>query len=337
MSEMLKDFLMKGVELLALPSCKIVETMNPFCSEHLGDRSKYFGASEMAAECQRKPVLERLYGRKPFELHSIIVMAIGHMIEVMIYLIFVAQGKKPQREVALYHPDLSWCRATADFIWLTQSGAKIMELKSSKECPDVVRTSHFNQIILQMGIWLLNNPGKTVSGVVMVVDRVCGEIREYPVEYDHYLFLGLIDRAKASWAAIQGEGELPEASPNGLCGFCSQRDKCPYGIPADGPLPLDIAEAAERLLHANTQIKQLKLIADSAKKLITAYSGGHRLKGRGNQCQLSIYYKAGKASIDHDKIKQAMAIRFSEEEIAEIYVNATSKGKPSPTVEVKPL
>lgn len=340
MNNLLKQLFLKGVMALAAPGCKLEEAINPFNSSHLGDRAKYYGASEMAAECQLKPVLERIHGKSPFSLQQTIVTAIGHLLEMVVYLIFCAVGKKPKREVAVYHPDLPWCRATIDFLWPTASGAKFMELKSSKDCPEEVRTSHRNQIILQMGIWLLNNPGKQVSGVVMVIDRTLGVIREYPVEYNHILFLGLVERAKGSWAAVHGQGPMPAPCPTGLCGYCEHRtDYCPCGIPVEGaPLPPDVAQAALDLARFSLAAKEADAQAKRARLVITGYAGKHRVKSLVEGHQVSVYQKNGRKSLDQEKLKGLLVDQgLPEETVAAVFAAATKPGKPTTTVEVVPI
>ena len=278
-------------------------------SGHLGDRSTYVGASDLAG-CPRKAALSKIPPAKPRPIHEQLVMALGHAIEDLIAKLFTAGGFTGfQREIEVAHPELPWFKCHLDFFAKTKNGIRVIELKSSKGIPDEPRPTWEKQHYAQLGLTALNHPGEAISGSIMVVDRVCGHMAEFnSYTPDNDVFNYMVEKAKAIWDAVQG-GPIPEPEPGFLCGYCPFKEDCPAHLAEAKKneelkqLPEEVAKAVLTYAGLKEHRDKLEKEMDKAKAMILEFAG-QKARGRaGSNYVLNVYTTAEGTMVDSKKLK----------------------------------
>lgn len=321
MSDKFKTFIERAFAALAI-----------IMSGHLGDRSQYIGASDVSG-CPLKATLSRT---KPIKnQHTVaaqMIMTLGHAIEDIVARLFEAGGcKNIKREVELAHPEFPWLKCHVDFWAETDKEIRIRELKSTKGLPNGPYDSWVKQLHFQMGLAGINNPMKSISGSIMVVDRICGGIGEHNgYMINKPLFDSLVAKATKIWAAVKGEGPLPEPEPNEFCGSCPYREECPiFRIKDNTPVvPDEIAEMMSEYFILDIQSKKLKADQDVLKERILGYAGKSNSRFRAvsdNGFLLTVTSVKGRETIDKDKL----ASKFPE-----ALETCLKKGTPSVKMEI---
>lgn len=296
MSERFRNFIEKAFVALGV-----------IMSAHLGDRTKYLGASDIAG-CPRKAVLSRLRPATPKTAAQLMIMALGHAIEDIVANLFTAGGcKSIKREVELAHPQFPWLKSHIDFYAETPTEIRIRELKSTKGSVDEPYDSWENQLHVQVGLAAMNSPMKGIYGSIMVVDRICGGIQEFTgYRFNKPIFDVLVAKAQKIWAAIKGEGPIPEPEAGLLCGHCPFRGDCPAhqveeGLPV---VPDEVAEMMARYADINDQQKSLKKEQDLLKDRILSYSGKRCKAVAANGFYLCVTEQRGKLSINTSMLEE---------------------------------
>lgn len=304
MSEKFKTFIERAFAVLTV-----------LMGGHLGDRNTYVGASDVSG-CPRKAALLRLQPeRKQASVASLMVMALGHCIEDLVARLFEAGGcKNIKREVELAHPEHPWLKCHVDFWVETAADIRIRELKSTKGLPEEPYSSWINQLALQMGLAAINNPTKIISGSIMVVDRVCGAIKEFNgYVFDKPLFDALVDKAKGIMAAIKGEGPVPNPEPGLLCGYCPYKTDCPaHKVPVGLPVvPDEVAVMMSEYLIIQAQQKKLKADADLLKANLLSYAGKSCKAISAEGLLLVVSEQKGKTTVDTKRLQKEFPAAYN--------------------------
>ena len=295
MSDKLKSFLHRAFIALAVE-----------LSKHLGDRKKYVGASDIAG-CPRKAVLNRLRPEKQRTPAEQMVLALGHAVEDIIARLFTAGGFTGfKREVEYVHPEYNFIRCHVDFTYETDKEIRIRELKSTKSNPEEPYSSWVNQLLIQMGLASIIHPEKMVSGSVMAVDRAKGHCLEY-IGYTPNANLTdyFIHKGRKIWAAIQGEGPVPNPEPGdgNLCGFCLHKHDCPaHDTSKLQVMPTHEAQVAARYKALSAEKKEIECRLDILKGEILSFTGD-KYKGVAGDIVVNVVSFTESATVDSKKLK----------------------------------
>ncbi|MHB1702789.1 MAG: hypothetical protein ACYCS0_01030 [bacterium] len=299
---------------------KIIETCLPQIAAEkgkadLGDRSSYIGASDIG-QCPRKTIMSKLFPQG-VTLEQQIVFERGHLAENIIHesLIRYAQDYienvvTSQCEVA--YPGDENIKAHIDFVlWNTDKKTKtVIEVKTATMVSEPY-DSWISQCIFQQGLLMLENPGIQVDGYVLVIDLKTGNIEEFKIEYDDFIFKNLVERAEylldllnqkdIDFAAIPTKESI-------LCGYCAFQADCP-AYQDKGDIPEDLQGLIKEYFKINVNKKGLDKQIEALKEQITAY-GPFRANIDGIKASYTV---SQMMSLDIKALKQ------NEPELAEMY------------------
>lgn len=225
-------------------------------SRHLGDRSKYVGASDISG-CPRKAVMSRLH---PVEHNAATLMrfARGHAAEELVDGIFRAGGQDPQREIEVRHPKYPWLRCHIDFLFVGNNNRlHILELKTTNGIPDTPYSSWVNQIHVQMGLLKLNFPDAEIGGSILAVDLNAGKWSEFNnYKPNELLFKHLVEKGQGIKYALDAKKADVDAEPSLLCGFCNYCGNCPAHLNDVCDVPEEVEILAQQYLQVNQDKKE---------------------------------------------------------------------------------
>ncbi|MDY0227130.1 MAG: hypothetical protein RBR38_09905 [Desulfomicrobium apsheronum] len=267
-------------------------------SRHLGDRSKYIGASDIAG-CPRKAVMSRLHPVKQ-NAATLMRFARGHAAEGLVDSIFRAGGQNPKREVEVRHPKYPWLRCHIDFLFVGKNGrVHIMELKTTNGIPEAPYASWVNQIHVQMGLLEMSFPDAEIGGSILAVDLNAGQWHEFNnYKPNEILFEHLVEKGqviKSALDATKADAVAPE--PGLLCGYCDYCGTCPAHL--DGAC--DVPEEVEILAQQYLETSQAKKECDNRlKKLKSDIFGftGTRFKGASDALFIAAFEVGPSEAVD---------------------------------------
>ncbi|WP_282001565.1 PD-(D/E)XK nuclease family protein [Geotalea uraniireducens] len=238
-------------------------------SAHLGDRTRYAGASDIAG-CPRKAVLGKL---QPVA-HSIkqqLVFARGHAAQAMFREFFLSGGAAFQEEVEICHPSYDIV-CHIDFLFRGKNRFHVVEMKSTGGIPEEPYGSWVDQLHVQMGLLRIREGEKAeIGGSILAVDLNKGEYREFNSYAPHpEVFTPLIERGSHILSAMRGECE-PNTIPSILCGHCSYRTGCPAH--RDQEIPQEVTDRVADYESLDRQKKALEKRMDPLKKELISFFG----------------------------------------------------------------
>lgn len=296
MSDKFKSFLQRAFIVLSVEM-----------SKHIGDRSKYVGASDIAG-CPRKAALKRLRPEKERSVAEQMIMAIGHAVEDIIARLFTAGGFAGfKREVEFVHPAHSFIRCHVDFLYETGTEIRIRELKSTKGNPEDPYPSWVDQLLVQMGLATICVPGKLVSGSIMAVNRAKGDCTEYTgYTPNSHLTDYYVEKGKRIWAAITGVGPVPNPEPGdgNLCGYCHHKPDCPaHDTTKMQQLPSHLAKIAEKYKALSAEKKEIEAKLDTFKCELLEFTGD-KYKGAAGDIVVNVISFPESETVDSKKLKK---------------------------------
>jgi len=201
-----------------------IQTHQLQLSSHLGDRSLYVGASDIAG-CPRKAGLGK---QQPpnHDIKTLLRFARGHVAQSMYAEFFRAGGANFEEEVEVRHPEIPEILCHIDFLFHTNSEKKrlhVVEMKSTSGIPDEPHSSWIDQLHVQMGLLKLNHKDDVeIGGSILVVDLNAGEYREFNgYNPNELVFNHLLEKGAHIFSAMTGECE-PKTETSFLCGYCSE-------------------------------------------------------------------------------------------------------------------
>jgi CRISPR-associated exonuclease Cas4 len=246
---------------------------------HLGDRTKYVGASA-ATGCLRKSYLDvKDIKAKEHSPEQMFVFERGHQLEEMIRKGANGMGWLEHSALEQYVPGAgiqyihqleavgpgqwNFIRAHIDFVFIGSKELVIKEIKSSASIPTEPYESHRLQLTLQM--WLVKQmyPDYNVRGSIVYHNWDSGESKDYEVELSKAFLKVALLRAKKLWYALEN-GVEPEAETQLYCGQCPFKGTCPKiteGIMQE--LPRDLIPIARRMKELSGIEKELKKLKRS--------------------------------------------------------------------------
>ncbi len=273
-------------------------------SSHLGDRTVYVGASDIAG-CPRKAALGKQFP-SDYDIKTLLRFSRGHAAQAMYAEFFTTGGALFNEEVAVKHPQFPKIRCHIDFLFYANRQTKrlhIVEMKSTDGIPDEPYASWVDQLHVQMGLLQLTiDPEVQIGGSILVVDLNAGRYREFNSYAPNKLvFNQLIEKGQHILAATRGEC-APRTEPGILCGYCPFRTGCPsHAVGLD--LPREIVEAGRMYLALNEQKKALESRLDILKNDILTFADG-AFKGASDGILINVTTVAESVMIDSSKLKR---------------------------------
>jgi hypothetical protein len=255
---------------------KAIKEKNRQDSAHLGNRSEYVGASDIAG-CPRKAVLSKK-NPKEHDAKTLLRFARGHVAEGLLAEIFAAGGLNFDRETEIPHPEYPFIRSHIDFLFSSSKRLHVVELKTVDGIPDEPYSSWVDQLHTQMGLLELDRPGIPIGGSILALDLNAGDWHEFnSYRPNELIFDVMIEKGLHIWAAMHGHEE-PKTEPGLLCGFCPQRKGCPAFSGAAVELPAEIENMVDGY-HSATQLKAMtERTLETLKGNILSFAG-NRFKG----------------------------------------------------------
>jgi len=242
-------------------------------SSHLGDRSRYIGASDIAG-CPRKAVMSRLH---PVEQNASTLMrfARGHAAEELVDSIFRAGGQNPRREMEVRHPQYPWLRCHIDFLFIGKDNRlHIMELKTTNGIPDTPYASWVDQIHVQMGLLELNHPKVEIGGSILAVDLNAGQWQEFNnYKPNGILFHHLVEKGQSIKSALDARKAEITPEPGLLCGYCDYCGTCPAHLDGACNVPEEVEILAQQYLETNQAKKECDNRLKKIKSDIFGFTG----------------------------------------------------------------
>ncbi len=273
-------------------------------SAHLGDRTGYVGASDIAG-CPRKAVLGKQYPTI-HDVTTLLRFSRGHAAQAMYAGFFRTGGALFEEEIEVRHPDIPEIRCHIDFLFYANRQTKrlhIVEMKSTDGIPDEPYASWVDQLHIQMGLLQLTlDPAVEIGGSILTVDLNAGTYFEFnSYTPNRLVFDQLVDKGKHILAALRGEC-VPRTEPGILCGYCQFRSGCPsHSVIHD--LPAEIVAFGRKYLELHEQKKALESRLDVLKNDILVFADG-AFKGASDGIQINVTPVAESVMIDSNKLKR---------------------------------
>ena len=273
-------------------------------SSHLGDRTGYVGASDIAG-CPRKAALGK-QNPTGHDIKTLLRFSRGHAAQAMYAGFFRTGGALFEEEVEVRHPDIPEIRCHIDFLFYANRQTKrlhIVEMKSTDGIPDEPYSSWVDQLHVQMGLLQLTlDPTVEIGGSILVVDLNAGTYHEFnSYTPNRLVFAQLVEKGKHILAAARGEC-TPRTEPGILCGYCPFRTGCPSHAAALD-LPREILDAGRKYLELNEQKKALETRLDVLKNDILTFADG-AFKGTSDGILINVTSVAESVMIDSGKLKR---------------------------------
>jgi hypothetical protein len=239
-------------------------------SAHLGDRTTYVGASDIAG-CPRKAVLGKLLP-VAHTIKQLLVFDRGHAAQAIFRDYFRAGGASFEEEVEIAHPDYA-IKCHIDFLFRGKQRLHVVEMKSTDGIPDEPYGSWVDQLHVQMGLLRLQvGPDRDIGGSILAVDLNKGVYREFNSHVPHpEVFTPLIERGQHILSALRGECE-PNPCPSLLCGYCSYRTGCPAHRALE--IPEEVTERVAAYERLDRQKKDLEKQLEPLKSELLEFFGG---------------------------------------------------------------
>jgi CRISPR-associated exonuclease Cas4 len=305
---------------------KALQLHSRISSSHLGDRSQYIGASDIAS-CPRKVVLSRLRP-VPHDTKTLMRFARGHLAEDLLAQVFDAGGATFIRQPEIIHHTLS-IRCHIDFLFFSTRHARLhlVEVKSTNGIPCEPYPQWTDQLHLQLGLLQENNPDTRLGGSILAVDLNAGTWKEFNgFAPDSKIYRFLVDcKGRHILSALREECK-PDTEPGTLCGHCAYRPGCPSHFSMQ-PVPKRILAAADAYESFCRQKEKIEAGMDVLKNEILAYTG----------TETSFSGQEGTLSITTNVCPESTIVdsRKLRAEYPEIYRACSKSRKGSTRLEVK--
>ena len=294
-------------------------------SRHLGDRSRYIGASDIAG-CPRKAVMSRLRPAA-HDAATLMRFARGHAAEDLMDGIFRAGGLTPAREVELVHPDFPWLRCHMDFLFGAGQRLHVVELKSVTGIPEVSYPAWADQLHVQMGLLELHHPGVEIGGSILAVDLNSCRWREFnDYKPNEILFRHLVEKGRGIKSALDAKREDVTPEPGILCAYCAYNGTCPAHLEDVCAIPEDVETLALQYLEASQAKRDKDAQLKTLKNAILGFTGT-RFKG----VSASLFITASEVGPSETVDVQALKSRFPV-----IYEEVKSQRSGYARLDVKP-
>lgn len=259
----------------------------------LGDRSLYFGASEILS-CEEAMWHAKIRNvKKRRSLKELIVLLKGNIGESLVEWGLGEAIIEPQVECK-GSGEYAFIKAHADFVVVVnKDGAKIIiEVKTTNSVPETIRESWFHQVQVQMGL----------SGVkrakLFAMNLNTGEHKEFDVLFNQIVFENTLKLIKEKWDRIHQPDYVPKGECGPLCASCPFKLEC-NTLKTDKELPDEIAAMAKRLKEIK---KEQKLLEENIKAFMDMASY-NRAKSQKQDVIIDISPRSGYEQTDFVKLR----------------------------------
>ncbi|ANA41834.1 hypothetical protein A2G06_16995 (plasmid) [Geobacter anodireducens] len=291
-----------------------LEELNRESSKHLGDRSQYVGGSDVG-QCLRKAVLGKMT-EPSHDKKTLLRFLRGHAVQDLFAKIFVAGKATFDEEVEITHPDKPYIKVHIDFLFKGNKRLYVVEMKSVGGIPEEPRSSHLDQISLQMGLLrLVTPPDVSVEGCILYVDINAGEWKVYN-GYNiaspemQALYKESERRAEKIWQSLVANEE-PESEPSFLCGYCAFRSSCAVHQLPTVALPADVLAAAKRYQELLAEKKEIEGKLENLKLDILGYTG-ESFRGTSDGIDIVAVIFEPSVTVDSKKLKAKYPEAYKE-------------------------
>ena|ERR1039457_7187058 len=304
-------------------------------SEHLGDRTTYVGASDIAG-CPRKAILEKL--NPPVHTpQKLLIFARGHLAQAMYARYFkLATTFTVFEEVELCHPNNPNIKGHIDLLLVAKDKAEkttrvhVVEIKAPDGLPDEPWSSWVDQLHIQLGlVHMCYSSNVHINGSILAVDVNTGDYREFSgYKPNKDVFQILVKKGERMLKTLN-DGTEPECEPGFLCGnHCACRSNCPAFSGPAVELPEDFYPILNGYNELQKQKKIIEARLDVLKKHITAFTGEERINGLINDIQFQTVVVAPSQKVDNSILKR---------DYPEVYAACSTPSKGYVKVEVTRL
>jgi len=254
----------------------------------LGDRSLYFGASEILA-CEEAMYLSKVQKRKkPRSLQELIVLIKGNIGETLVEWGLGGAIKFDSQVECQGAGEYEFLKAHADFVVHFPNESIIVEVKTTNDIPETIREGWYLQVQVQLGLLGLKR------GKVFAMNLNTGHHAEFDVHFNRLVYESTLRAVKEKWDRIHGPGNF-RGTKSALCAYCSFKAEC-QTLKSDDSLPDEIDAMAKEL-------KALKKKMAVMEENVRAFMYAADLKrARGKSAVVDIAPKTSKR-LDFDKLK----------------------------------
>lgn len=295
-------------------------------SSHLGDRSQYIGASDIAS-CPRKVVHSRLHPL-PLDTKTLMRFARGHITEDLLAQVFEAGGATFLRQVEVCHP-IELIRCHIDFVFFSTRNARLhlVEVKSVDGIPYEPYSQWIDQLHVQLGLFQEINPDSQTGGSILAVDLNAGTWKEFNgFSPNDTLYRFLLEKKGKHILSALREGCEPDTEPGLLCGYCAYRSGCPAHAGSQ-PIPQEILTSADAYERLNWQKNILETGLEVLRNEILAFTGTDKsFRGQEGEISIATTVCPDTTMVDSKKLKS---------DYPDIYKTCSKPKKGSTKLEVK--
>lgn len=218
----------------------------------LGDRSLYFGASEILS-CEEAMWHAKIRNvKKHRTLNELIVLLKGNIGESLVEWGLGEAIFEPQVE-GEGSGEYDFIKSHADFsVLVNKNGEKIIiEVKTTGNVPESIRESWFCQVQVQMGTL------KIKRAILFAMNLNTGDYEEFHISFNQMVFENTQKLIKEKWDRIHQPDYIPKGECGPLCASCPFKLEC-NTLKTDKNLPDEIAEMAKRLKEIKKEEKLLE-------------------------------------------------------------------------------
>lgn len=235
----------------------------------LGDRSLYFGASEILS-CEEAMYLSKIEKiKRSRTLQEMIVLLKGNIGENLVEWGF-GEALNFESQVECHgEGEYAFIKAHADFMVHFPNESIIVEVKTTNDIPDAIRESWFAQVQVQLGLLGLKR------GKVFAMNLNTGHHEEFDVIFNQTVFDSLLKSMKDKWDQIHQPSYKPKGEKSALCGYCSFKLEC-QTLKNDNLLPGDVELMA---IRSKALKKEIKVLDENVKAFMQA-AGYERARGK---------------------------------------------------------
>lgn len=256
----------------------------------LGDRSLYFGASEILT-CEEAMYLSKIKKlNKPRTLQEMIVLLKGNIGENLVEWGF-GEALKYESQVECHGVgNYAFIKAHADFVVHFPLESIVVEVKTTNDIPDSIRESWFHQVQVQMGLLGLKR------GKVIAMNLNTGHHAEFDVIFNQLIFETTLSAMKEKWERLHTPNYQPKGTKSALCAYCPFKLECET-LKTDNLLPDDVESMA---IRAKALKKELKVLEENVKAFMQV-AGFER--ARGKEIVIDMPRKSKGKRVDVEKLK----------------------------------
>ncbi len=256
----------------------------------LGDRSLYFGASEIftCEEAMYHAKIKKI--SKPRSLQELIVLLKGNIGETLVEWGLGEVISFRQQVECAGEGIYSFVKLHIDFMVDFPNESIVVEVKTTNDVPDTIKESWYHQVMLQMGL----SGAKRAKLIAMNLNT--GHHKEFDVVFNQLVFEETLKSMKAKWDRIHTPGYIPKGEKSPLCAYCQFKNECST-LKTDNVLPDEVEVMAKRLKEIK---KEAKILEENLKAFMEA---AEYERARGRDIVIDMPRRSSGQRVDTEKLK----------------------------------